>query len=190
MAASQESIGALLKVDSLLSQAQGQPIVLVQAYPCGEGKVGTQAYKHPAPAFVVQVEIVLVNPALLEFQVRAVVLLSANRHQDPGWLPGLENHGHAIGRTASQILMYEVIAPPFLGRFHKGSTPFFRSVLQPVLELIGDFRQGPPGHSFSLSVGIKEPRARARVVGTAGSSRSAGFDRSIDTETGCYPGDA
>jgi len=89
--------------------------------------------------------------------VRAVVLLSANRHQDPGWLPGLENHGHSIGRTASQILVYEVIAPPFLGRFHKGSTPFFRSVLQPVLELIGDFRQGPPGHSFSLSVGIKEP---------------------------------
>src|SRR5207247_76661 len=113
----------------------------------------TQAYKHPAPAFVVQVEIVLVNPALLEFQVRAVVLLSANRHQDPGWLSGLENHGHAIGRTASQILMYEVIAPPFIGRFHNGSTPFFRSVLQPVLELIGDFRQGSPGHSFSLSVG-------------------------------------
>src|SRR5206468_9665368 len=106
------------------------------------------------PAFVIQVEIVLVNPALLKFQVRAVVLLSANRHQDPGWLPGLEDHGHAIGRTASQILVYEVIAPPFLGRFHNGSTPFFRSVLQPVLELIGDFRQGPPGHSFSLSVGI------------------------------------
>src|SRR5437870_13719107 len=97
MAASQESIGALLKVDSLLSQAQGQPVVLVQAYPCREGKVGTQAYKHPAPASVIQVETVLVNPALLEFQVRAAVLLSATRHQAPGWLPGLENHGPSTG---------------------------------------------------------------------------------------------
>src|SRR5260370_36712284 len=138
MAASQESIGALLKVDSLFPQAQGQPIVLVQAYPCREGKVGTQADKHPAPA-------------LLEFQVRAVVLLSANRHQDPGWLPGLENHGHAIRRTALQILVYEVLAPPFIGLFHNGSTPFFRSVLQTALELIRDLVHGPPVTCWSLS---------------------------------------
>ena len=132
-------------------------MVLVQAYPRREGKVGTQAYKHPTPVLVVQIEIVLVDPALLEFQVRAVILLSADRHQDPGGFSGLEDHGHSIGGAISQILLYEVIASLFFGRFHDRSTPFLGSVLQPVLELIGDFRQGLPRYPFPFTIGIKEP---------------------------------
>ena len=43
IAALQKRVGALLKVDALLLHANRQPMVLVQADPRGEGKVGTHA---------------------------------------------------------------------------------------------------------------------------------------------------
>jgi hypothetical protein len=133
-------------------------VVLVQAYPRGEGKVGTQAHKHPAPALVVEVEVVLVDPTLLELQVRAVVLLSPDGQQDAGRLPRFEDDGNSIGWAAPKILLNKIISPLFLGHFHDGSAPFLGSVLHPVLELIGDLRQHLPGHPFPFAVGIEKPQ--------------------------------
>ena len=158
MATPQEGVGALLKVDSLFSHAKRQPMVLVQAYPRREGEVGSEGDKHPTPALVVQVEVVLVDPTLLQLQVGAVVLLSADGHQDAGRLSGFENHGHSVGFAVPQVLLSKIISALFLGCVQDGSAPFLGSILQPVLELIGDFRQGPPGHPSSLSIGIKKPK--------------------------------
>src|SRR2546422_1822823 len=44
----------------------------------------------------------------------------------------------------------------FRSRFENRSAPFLGSVLQPILELIGDFRQGFPGDPFPFAVGIEE----------------------------------
>jgi hypothetical protein len=117
----QESVGGRLKVNPLFPQAKGQPVVLVQAYPRGEGKVGRQAHKHPAPALVVELEVVLVGPTLLEFLVRAVVLLSPDGQQDAGRLPRLEDDGNSIAWAVPKILLNKIISPLFLGRFHDGS---------------------------------------------------------------------
>ena len=41
-------------------------------------------------------------------------------------------------------------------RIQNRSAPFFASVLEPISELVGDFRQSPLGHPFPLAVGIEE----------------------------------
>jgi len=107
---------------------------------------------------VVQVKIVLVDPTLLQLQVGVVVVLSADGHQDAGRLSGFENQGDSVGFAVPQVLLSKIISALFLGCVQDGSAPFLGSILQPVLELIGDFRQGPPGHPSSLSIGIKKPK--------------------------------
>jgi hypothetical protein len=80
IAALQKRVGALLKVDALFSHPNRQPMVLVEAHPRGKWKIGTHAYEHAAPSLIVQIEVELIDPALLELQVGAVVILSSNRH--------------------------------------------------------------------------------------------------------------
>src|SRR5579859_3333209 len=76
----QKRVGGLLKIDALFSHPNRQPVVLVEAYPRREGKVGTHADEHAAPVLVVQIEVELIDPTLLELQVRVVVLFAPNRH--------------------------------------------------------------------------------------------------------------
>jgi hypothetical protein len=53
-------------------------MILIQAYSGGKRKVRTHADKHGPPVLIVEIEIILIHPALLQFQMRALVLLSAN----------------------------------------------------------------------------------------------------------------
>src|SRR5262249_52521463 len=40
----------------------------------------------------------------------------------------------------------------------KRNAPFFGSVLEPILERIGDFRQAPPGDPFPLPIGVEKAK--------------------------------
>jgi len=60
----EEGIGALLEPDAFLTHPIGQPVMLVEADPGGERKVGTHANKHASPAGIVDVNVVLNNPTL------------------------------------------------------------------------------------------------------------------------------
>ena len=62
--ATQEGVGGLLKVDVLLLQAPGEPVMLVETDTGGKGEVGREADEHPAPVAIVDVEVVLNDPAL------------------------------------------------------------------------------------------------------------------------------
>src|SRR5215469_11514100 len=156
MGAFQESVRALTKVDAFFPHLDSQPVVLVQTNPGREGKVGAHAYKHRAPAFIVQIEIVLIHPALFELQEGVVFLLSADRDQDSGWLPRFEDDRNLIGFTAPQIGPDEIIPPLFLGSIDDLHTPLLRAVLEPVLELIGNLGQHPAGDSQAFPIGIEE----------------------------------
>src|SRR5204862_1790656 len=49
-------------------------------------------------------------------------------------------------------------------RFENRSAAFRGSILQPVLKLIGDVRQGFPGHPFPFAVGIEETKHALRLL--------------------------
>jgi hypothetical protein len=104
------------------------------------------------PACVIQVEVELVPPTLLVLQVRAAPSLSpmatrmrpgsrALRMATTGWV----GHSGCIQEPIPPTLVTVAI-----GRFENRSVPFFGSVLQPILKLIGDFRQGPAGDPLPL----------------------------------------
>jgi hypothetical protein len=97
MATLQKRVAALLKINALLPHPNRQPVVLVQAHSGGEGKVGTYADKHAAPMLVVHIEVELIDPALFELQMRAVVLFAPNRHQDAGRFPRFRDGGFSRG---------------------------------------------------------------------------------------------
>ena len=59
----QEGVGALLKANVTLLHAQGQPIMLIEADASGEGEIGTDPHKHLSPAGVLDIEVVLLDPA-------------------------------------------------------------------------------------------------------------------------------
>lgn len=131
-------------------------MVLVEAYARGERKVGAHADEHPSPMLVDEVEIELVHPALLELQVRAVVVLVSNRHQDARRFPSLEHYRHPVGWAITQIWLDELIAPLLVGGFDNWHVPFRRPVLEPILKLIGNLIQRPARYPFSLPIGIEE----------------------------------
>src|SRR5262249_29925974 len=162
MATLQEGVGTLLKIDSLFPHANRQPVVLVEADSRGKWEIGTHAHLHPAPVRIVHVEVILIHPALLVLQMRAIVVLVPNRHQHACWLPCLQDRHHLVGFGILEILLHELVSPALvvtaLGSIQKRNAPFFGSVLEPVLELIGDFRQAPPGDPFPLSIGVEKAK--------------------------------
>ncbi len=162
IAALQECVGALLEVDALFPHANRQPVVLVEAHPCRKWKIGAHAYEHPAPVRVIQVEVKLVHPALLVLQMGAVVVLVSDSHQDASRFPRFQDRHDLVGFGILEVRFHELVAPALvtvaIGRFENRSAPFLGSVLQPILKLIGDFRQSPLGHPFPLAVGIEKTK--------------------------------
>ena len=132
-------------------------MMLIEARSGGERKVGTHADKHGPPVLVVEIEIVLIHPALLQFQMRALVLLSSNCNQDTGGFASLQNDGHMISFGLVQVRQHEIVAPLLLGCLDNGCTPLLGAIDNPMVELVGDLGQGLVGHPFSISIGVEKP---------------------------------
>jgi hypothetical protein len=60
----QEGVGALPKADVTLLQAEGEPVMLIEADTSGEGEIGTDPYEHLSPSRVLDIEVVMVDPTL------------------------------------------------------------------------------------------------------------------------------
>ena len=91
IAATQEGVGGLLKVDVLLLHAQGEPVMLVETDACRERKIGRETNEHSAPVAIVDVEVVLDDPALSQLQVPAIVLFVPDGGENAGRLSGFED---------------------------------------------------------------------------------------------------
>ena len=72
-------------------------MVVVEADPRRERKIRAHAYEHAAPSFVVDVEIVLNDPALGELQMPAIAGLVADGDHDACWLARLQHDHDRIG---------------------------------------------------------------------------------------------
>ena len=153
MTAAQKSIGPLLEIDALGPHLIGQPVVLIEADPCGEGQIRADAYEHAAPVPIAEVKAVLHNPTVGQLQMPARGLSDGGH--DTGRLPGFENDQNLIGLGPLEIGSHEVITPSG-GCIQNGRIPLLGTVLDPVVELLGDVAQALASHSLAVAVGIKE----------------------------------
>ena len=80
-----KGISTLLEVDAVLAHSVGGPVMLIEADPSGERKVGTDAHEHPSPLPVMDIEVVLNDPPVSDLNVPSVRLAVADRGHDPCW---------------------------------------------------------------------------------------------------------
>ena len=172
VAAPQEGVAARAKADPLGSHPDRQPVMRIPTHPRGEGEIGAHPHEPPALVFVVEMEVEGIDPALFELQVRTVILLSADRHQDGGWLPRFQNPGHSAGGAVLPIGHNESVPPLLLGGLQDRRVPLLRSVLEPGGELIGDLGQRPAANPLACAVGIEEARHAAFEKGVHGHLQS------------------
>jgi hypothetical protein len=66
-----KGVAGLRETNAGLSHLDGQPVVLIQADPGGEGKVRADPDEHGAPLGILQIEVILIDPAIPGFQVPA-----------------------------------------------------------------------------------------------------------------------
>ena len=88
MTAFEECIGTLLKIDAFGTHALSQPVVLIETNARRERQIGADAHEHPAPTLVINVEVILHDPALSQPEVPAV--FGADGNHDAGRFPGFE----------------------------------------------------------------------------------------------------
>jgi hypothetical protein len=75
----QEGVGTLLELDAVLTHAVGQPMVLIEADTDAEWKVRADAHEHPPPVPVIDVKVVLNDPALCDLKMPSVCGLIAKQ---------------------------------------------------------------------------------------------------------------
>ena len=117
-----KGISTLLEVDAVLAHSVGGPVMLIEADPSGERKVGTDAHEHPSPLPVVDIEVVLNNPPVSDLKVPSVRFAVADRGHDPRWFARFEDDHHCIGARPFEIWIDEVIAAAFRG-LHNRDVP-------------------------------------------------------------------
>ena len=124
----EKGIGALLEVDALLPHPVREPVMLIEADASGERKVWTDAHEHPSPLPVVDIEVVLHNPAVRDLQMPAVRLAVADRGHDARGLACFEDDYHCIGACVFEVWIDEVVAAAFgasrTGTFRFSDQPF------------------------------------------------------------------
>src|SRR5215207_1470056 len=105
-----EGIGTLPEGDALLTHAVRQPMMLIETDASREWKVRTDADKHPSPLPIVDIEVVLDDPAVRDLQMPPVCLAVADRCHDARRLARLENDHDGIGACPFEIGIDEVVA--------------------------------------------------------------------------------
>jgi hypothetical protein len=85
-----------------------------------------------------------------------IVLLVADGKQDAGGFPRLEDDDDLVRLGALEIRRDEVVAAP-VGRVQNRDIPRGRTILDPVVELVGDVSEGVPTHALVIPVCVEEP---------------------------------
>jgi len=155
LGAAKESIAGSLKVDALLPHSLGEPVVLVETHPRGEGEIGAEANEHRTPVAIVDVKVILHDPALGQLQVPAVLFLVADGDQDAPWFSCFEDHDDLIRLGVVKIASDKIIAPT-LRSIQDWSLPFCRLVRYPVVKLFRNFAENIATDRVLIAMGAKE----------------------------------
>jgi hypothetical protein len=129
-------------------------VVLVQADASREGEVGADADEHASELPVVQIEVILVDPAGFELKMAASFLL-ADADENPGGLSSFQDRDDLVGPGASEIAFHEFVSP-VAGIVQDRSVPGKRAVGDPVLVLVCDVAEKIPGDRVDVPIGAEE----------------------------------
>src|SRR5262249_26241597 len=143
------------EADALLTHAVGKPVMLIDADPSREWKIGAHANKHAPPAGVVDIDIVLNNPSLCELEVPAVCRLIADGNHNACRLARFENDDDRVRFRTFEVGIDEVVTTPFRGIHHRDLC-VLRATFQPLLEVIGDAVEYLSRHRIEAPIGVEE----------------------------------
>src|SRR5271157_1078492 len=118
-------------------------------------EVGRDANEHSAPVAIVDVEVVLNDPALRQLQVPAIVLFVPDGGQDACWFSCFQDNDQLVGLSPAKVRFNKLI-PTTLGSFQDGGTPFLGTILYPIVELISDLPQHIPAHRILIPISAEE----------------------------------
>jgi hypothetical protein len=135
--------------------AVGQPVMLIETDPCRERQIRAHANEHTTPAPVVDIEVVLHDPAVGDLKVPAVGLPVADCRHDARRLTGFEDDDDLIRLGAAEVGLDEFVAAT-LGRLDDRSIPSVGLVLHPVLELFGGAAQHISADRIDPPVGVEK----------------------------------
>ena len=145
----------MLESDALLAHAVCQPVMLVEANTGRERKVGANAHKHSSPVPIVDVKVVLNDPALRKLKVPSVRDRVADGRHDACGFSCLENDHDLIGFGPFEIWVDEFVAAT-LRCLHDRDVALRRPLLDPALKLLGDVAQGVARHRVQLTIRTEE----------------------------------
>ena len=118
-----EGVGALFEGDALLAHPVGEPVMLIETDSSGERKIGTQADEHPSPPAVIDIEIILNDPAIGDLKMPSVRLAVADCSQNARRFARFEDDDHRIRAGPLEIGSDEVIAAA-IRRLENRDLPF------------------------------------------------------------------
>ena len=145
----------MLEVDARLAHPVRQPVMLIEINPSGERQVRAHPHEHPAPGLVVDIEVVLHDPAAGDLKVPAVHLLVADCRHDARRLSGFEDDDDLIRLGAAEVGLDKFVAAA-LGRLDDRSIPFAGLLLHPALELFSGAAQHIAADRIEVPVGIEK----------------------------------
>src|SRR6201984_1339326 len=88
-------------------------MVLVEANPGGERKGGANAHKHASPVAVVNVKVVLNDPAICDLKMPAVRDVVADGSHDARRLACFEDDDDGVGLGSGKIRVDKIVATTF-----------------------------------------------------------------------------
>ena len=112
---------------------------------------------------VVDIEVVLDDPAVGDLKVPSVRLAVADRRHDARWLTRFENDHDGIEVCAFEIWIDEVVAAAFRGVGNR-YVALLRPPFQPALKLVGNVPQHVPAHRVKLPVGVEKANHAFRLL--------------------------
>jgi hypothetical protein len=127
--------------------------MLIETDASGEGEVGADPYEHLPPAGVLDIEVILVDPAPLHLQMPTIVF--ADSGHVGGGLARFDDDHDLIGLGTLEVALHKVIAPAS-GSFLNGYTPFLGAVLDPIVILGGDVAQQLPTDGIDLAIEVEK----------------------------------
>jgi hypothetical protein len=95
-----------------------------------EWQIRTHADEHAAPPLVIDVEVILYDPALRELQMPAILLLVSDGDHDAGWLATFHHCHYPVRLRIPETGIGEFVAPVFR-RLRNRRAPLLRAVHDP-----------------------------------------------------------
>ena len=122
--------------------------MLIEANPGGEWKIGADAYEHSSPDFIIDVKIVLSDPAIRDLKMPSVCGLISDSDHNTRWLSCFEDDHDLIGLGPFEIRVDEFVATA-PRRFYDRDLALCRPLRYPALGLFSDVAQSMARHGYS-----------------------------------------